>query len=721
MSPVTDPREGGGGGGKVRACRARGCIEVKRELKVTVAALQQKLTRLETDYRLNGPGNARDAEYRRLQNCIDGQMREHQRMDARRRTIERQLRDAEAERLGLAREKATLLSDISLLRGRVAELERAQQRREEADAVKQRYDARAVSRERALLRAEQERVVRGAETETAAAQAAASAAAASAEVAVAEAEASAARQVAEAEESIRSDAERRVAEADARAAAAETRAAAAEEWARDAEADADEARATLIDEEARAREAEAGMSAAEWEVWDAERRAARAKETAEKLQRRVDGIAPPTSDRTDEGWEALSVEARRKAAERERFHLLSFFSSHAWRVSDIADALQMLWWTRALFDTRPFFDIYFEKVGGLMTQLEQVEYGVTFGLYLHYEARMTFPKILKLTQAGAKVYDHHSYRYKPKLLLGHRYLKGVGINVPRVAPPISKLEPKVREIEKVLNIEHSEDGTMAFVPFASIVQQVLSRDAGRGDMPPLPFFLGGHQKLPIVLCWDATGYGTKQFNTFAVRNPYMSAAAQQLHVLGLGNCDDGREGTARLLGSNLAAINEAIIKQQGLNEGERCINVEVDGTPASIALDVKITTDLSCLRHCEHIAASGFCGCNRDFALRHVPKKPENQAQLRELLRECHEHTFPERVTLSHSRHKDGSIRPCPCCSFGHDAARPHIRSSPICLPKRRRRRRSRRRRARRRSPAGGWSTRRATGTCSRAPMATRS
>ena len=212
-------------------------------------------------------------------------------------------------------------------------------------------------------------------------------------------------------------------------------------------------------------------------------------ESRQALQERVDQVAPrrtAAAGRTAEEWAALAPDARRKAAEREREHLVSVLSSHPWRLVDVADAIQTCGWTRGLFDTRPFFDVHFEKVRSLMTQLEKEEYGVTFGLYLHYEARLTFPKILKLTQAGAKKYDHHLDRYRPKILLGHRYLKGVAIHVPRVAPPISKLEPKVREIEKCLGIEHSEDGQMAFVPFDSVMQQVLSRDPGRGGMPPLP-------------------------------------------------------------------------------------------------------------------------------------------------------------------------------------------------------------------------------------------
>ena len=517
MSPVTGGWGARGAEGKARHCQRADCVTIKRELKATVKEQEQRLHRLESDWRLNGPGNARDAEYRRLQNTIDSLRGEVARGGNDRRWIERELSAASAERLELQATKAALLGEVSLLRGRVAEFERAEQRRREGDAVRERYAARAVARERAAARAKGEQAVRGAEAEVASAAASVAAITANAEEAIMQAQAAAAEQIAKAQASAEADAERRVAAAEARAAAAEASAKRAEEWAEQAVDDADEARSELIEEEAAAREASAKLTAAEWATWDAERRAKRAKSKAEKLQSEIERTVPSTRGRTPDEWAALSADARWKAAERERDHLLSVFKSHPWRLVDVGDAIQMCGWTRGLFDTRPFFDVHFEKVSALTTHLEKEEYGVTFGLYLHYEARLPFPKILKLSQAAAKKYDHHLDRYKPKVLLGHRYLKGVSINVPRPSPPISVLEPQVRALEKVLNIETAEDGQMAFVPFDSIIQQVLSRDPGRGDMPPLPYFLGGNAKLPLVISWDATGLSNSTRSLYATR------------------------------------------------------------------------------------------------------------------------------------------------------------------------------------------------------------
>ena len=98
------------------------------------------------------------------------------------------------------------------------------------------------------------------------------------------------------------------------------------------------------------------------------------------------------------------------------------------------------------------------------------------------------------------------------------------------------------------------------------------------------------------------------------------------------------------------------------------VDIDGSGTVASISPDIKIVTDLSALRHGEHLAGSGFCGCSRDFALRYVPpQKPTNIPELLRLLSVCHSHSCIERITLSHTRHKDGTLRPCSCCSFAHD------------------------------------------------------
>ena len=41
-----------------------------------------------------------------------------------------------------------------------------------------------------------------------------------------------------------------------------------------------------------------------------------------------------------------------------------------------------------------------------------------------------------------------------------------------------------------------------------------------------------------------------------------------------------------------------------------------------------MTVDVAALRHVEHLANSGWCGCARDFALRQTPKKPETVQEM---------------------------------------------------------------------------------------------
>ena len=74
---------------------------------------------------------------------------------------------------------------------------------------------------------------------------------------------------------------------------------------------------------------------------------------------------------------------------------------------------------------------------------------------------------------------------------------------------------------------------MAFRDFDEVFIEVLSKDPGTQKMPPLDHFRDGKNECPIVICLDATGYGNCQFNTIAVRNPYLSASAQHLRIFSL--------------------------------------------------------------------------------------------------------------------------------------------------------------------------------------------
>ena len=79
----------------------------------------------------------------------------------------------------------------------------------------------------------------------------------------------------------------------------------------------------------------------------------------------------------------LNQQAEWKAAQRERAHLTEFLASHSFRPKDLAAALDELDLVKPLFSTEPFFTIHFNKVKGLVQQLEETELGEVFGLFLH--------------------------------------------------------------------------------------------------------------------------------------------------------------------------------------------------------------------------------------------------------------------------------------------------------------------------------------------------
>jgi hypothetical protein len=116
------------------------------------------------------------------------------------------------------------------------------------------------------------------------------------------------------------------------------------------------------------------------------------------------------------------------------------------------------------------------------------------------------------------------------------------------------------------------------------------------------------------------------------------------------------------MGPNLQTLNEWIRE-------DRCVPVEVDGDMVDVTPQVWISTDVSCLRHTEHLANSGWCCCPRDFALRTIPKKP-TKANLRPFLRNCVSPTGVQRFVFSHSRVPgETELRPCTAigCTFAHN------------------------------------------------------
>ena len=338
-----------------------------------------------------------------------------------------------------------------------------------------------------------------------------------------------------------------------------TRIASLQEQLEQAEGQMAEAEAEMAEALERAREAQATAEAAEQDAIEARKEASDAKylatssarreartraKMAEQSKKLADAQAKAKEgpcDRSEEEWAALSREARWKASQRERGYLTTFLTSHEWRMEDVAAALDELDWVKMLFETMPIFSEHFRRVFKLIEKMEHECFGPEFGAFLHYDMNLTFEKIVRLTQAACKDFDRKNDRYKSKVLLSHPFIAKEVVKVPRIAPPFNQLLVLKKDIESTLGVQSSEDGRLAFRSLAVVVQELLAQDPGTRDMPPLPAFLGGALELPIVIEYDATGFGTQQLNTVALRNPYMSQSAQHLRIFGLGNCSDDRQ------------------------------------------------------------------------------------------------------------------------------------------------------------------------------------
>ena len=506
--------------------------------------------------------------------------------------------------------------------------------------------------------------------------------AAAAAGAVAEAVAEAERRAEAAEE----EAERRAAaaaeEASQRVAEAEAEAARTKQSADEARAEAGRARS----EAAAAREAaiemvaavqasEAAVQAGEAEVAEAQRmqglyalQAERAQRTALKLKQRVEAMPITPADRTPEQWAELSATAERQARKREVDYLKHVFGTHAWRVADLATALDESGLLSKLFGTKEHNVLYFDSVRRLVRELEYLDFGPDFGLFLHFEMNLTLGKITQLTQAASKRYSKDRDYYASKVLLRDPHCKSNVVLVPRIAPPRSRLEPIIISIRERLGIEAGENGRVAFVPIDAVIQELLTLDPGRHAMPPLSFYMGGKVEVPIVISHDATGHGQLQLTTIVVKNPWQSHSAEALYVFGLGNVDDGKAGTVRLLGPNRAKINEMIRTRREHGLVTFCIG----GVNVDLAVRLLFVHDVSALRHCQLLANSGFCGCSREFALRKVPERPTTVAAMKALAVDgpCRSPTARELTVLGHRR-VDGKLVPCTAegCSFAHDPA----------------------------------------------------
>ena len=113
-----------------------------------------------------------------------------------------------------------------------------------------------------------------------------------------------------------------------------------------------------------------------------------------------------------------------------------------------------------------------------MKSLEEEHFGLAFGLFMHYDMRLTMPKLLQVSQMASKEYHHYADRYMSKPLLYNPFVKDEVIMVPRLIPPSSKLIPAIRELETMIGVHHSDEGRMALRDFEEVFIEVLSKDPG---------------------------------------------------------------------------------------------------------------------------------------------------------------------------------------------------------------------------------------------------
>ena len=472
-------------------------------------------------------------------------------------------------------------------------------------------------------------------------------------------------------EAVAAAAERQVERAKRQMQDANRRAADAEERAEIAQAETVAARQEALEERGCAQELEAERDLAKYNEMLRARQVVRANGKLGALASRVAQLQAGSiaADRTSDEWAALRLEARWKAEQRERDSLRSFLASHAWRAKDLAVVLAETGMLANLFETKEGWAVYFPKVKALHAKLEHDSYGIRFGLYLHYEMKLTLVKLQEIVEAACKEYARGVDRYKKTTWVTNPYNPREFLRTPRIIPARTKLEPVIQEIGASLGVQSSENGKLAFIDFNQVLQEVVARDPGKGGMPELIEFING-RRLPLIVSRDATGKGNLQFTTAAARTPWASKSAQVLHIFGFGCCDDGRSGYSRLLGPNLDIINRVT---EAAAEGRRT-SITVDRQEVCVLIDPHFIDDVSALRHGEHLANSGWCGCKRDAALRQVPKKPTSVAEMRKLVCGdtglCRELSCLEREILSHNPPKGESVpRPCtaPGCRFGHD------------------------------------------------------
>ena len=419
-----------------------------------------------------------------------------------------------------------------------------------------------------------------------------------------------------------------------------------------------EAKAELEEAQGAAEAAAAEAQAVKYQKMLSDRKLQRARDRLDNADTRA------VRKCSAEEFAQLSRVAQRKENQRDR-DLWREFLPEGRRLEPLIDVLDGQGRLGELFKLAKVQTLHLTGLAEFVTKIEQEHYGVSFGLFCHFELGLTMDKILRLTHAGSHKLDKTTGAFVRKIVYVDPVNKARVVRVPRVGAPRSKLEPVINLLKEQQQLKSAENGRVGFRKFDDVVAMVVKEDPGTHGMPPLPFFLGGKVDLPIIISLDATGFQGGQLTTAVLRNPYKPGSTAHLRLLAQGSVKDDRGGAEKLMGDNLPAIHRTAERDR---QGRTQTILLDDSATADVRLALHQTLDTGALRHVDMKAGSGWCECDRHTALRVTPSRPETVEQMYSLLQACTGPEVDEEITLAHELHEGEAIpRPCTRCSFARN------------------------------------------------------
>ena len=457
---------------------------------------------------------------------------------------------------------------------------------------------------------------------------------------------------------------------------------------RDVEARAAEAAAQLAQEQAaaaarlEAAEAAARREALEQARLEAAEEAARAEQehaaATEEMEAGIKAVRkemadaisalaeaskqPPKGPKvyTDEEYDQLSYDAVKQARYRERKFFRWLISGREWRVENITGVLKEMGWVDLMFDTVEFQQLFMEKLRDLASILENVHYGINYGLWLHLNQKVPSRMVRAIRQAAAEKYDYDKDRYKRKPWYENPHDERDVVYVPFPAPAPTSYSEEIDDYSETYGLHSSTDGTCAVQCVNELVPHVITRDAHR--IKPLDE-IGDFE---IVLQGDAARRGVKMFSQWVFKNPYIdSQSCNLLHLFALGvGVKDNKEGTIKLWGDQAKDLEAIHGKEWTLclpidNEDEDCPTE----TTHRVRTVLSATVDLCAERDLWGIIGGG-CMCQGSEMQHRVPRERLSSIDpVMDWVGKCEEPDLELHFQLAHERVGDEPYpKPCPQC-----------------------------------------------------------